>query len=298
MILFGSAGSGSGKTYQIVKRARRMAAAGERVIILQPTKELNDKTVEQELLSQSNPPLYAVFHGGTVGEGVSVAHEITEYLKIAPNYGQIVFATQQVLPRIGFFANKSSWNLIVDEELQVLDHASHRLPETHSIITQHLALEPYNAIYSRIVPSDLSAVKRIAKNESRDDIHEKFSALARILTSDCYRSYVNTEQFEKLKQGEASNLDIHSVLQPSLLRGFASVFMAAANFRDTTINQVWPELGVKFEEDEDFTNSLRFREHKNGSLVTICYADETPWSRNRRDKEWPERDGLTSIQLI
>jgi hypothetical protein len=49
-INFCSAPCGSGKTYQIIKRACEWAKTGRRIIILQPTKELIEKTVQEELL--------------------------------------------------------------------------------------------------------------------------------------------------------------------------------------------------------------------------------------------------------
>jgi hypothetical protein len=56
----------SGKTYQIVARACHLAREHKRGLILQPTKELINKTVQKELLVQPNPPGYGVFHGDTV----------------------------------------------------------------------------------------------------------------------------------------------------------------------------------------------------------------------------------------
>ena len=49
---FCSAPCGSGKTHQIVNRACKWAKTGRRVVILQPTKELIDKTVEDEIPRQ------------------------------------------------------------------------------------------------------------------------------------------------------------------------------------------------------------------------------------------------------
>src|ERR1700732_1662444 len=105
-IYFCSAPCGSGKTYQIVKRACEWAKLGRRVIILQPTKELIDKTVQEEPLQRPDAPRYEVFHGGTVSG--SVARALTEYLKQTDDEGQIIFATHQVLPYVRFWPNKET----------------------------------------------------------------------------------------------------------------------------------------------------------------------------------------------
>ena len=71
-INFCSAPCGSGKTYQIINRACEWAKLGRRVIDLQPTKELIERTVQEELLRRPDAPTYKVFHGDTVPG--SVAH--------------------------------------------------------------------------------------------------------------------------------------------------------------------------------------------------------------------------------
>jgi hypothetical protein len=59
----------------MVNRACELAKFGERVLILQPTKELIEKTVRDELLRRATPPRYHVFHGYIVEGAVSGASE-------------------------------------------------------------------------------------------------------------------------------------------------------------------------------------------------------------------------------
>ena len=54
-INFCSAPSGSGKTRQLIESACRLAHKGKNVLFLQPTKELIDKTIEQELREPFRP---------------------------------------------------------------------------------------------------------------------------------------------------------------------------------------------------------------------------------------------------
>jgi hypothetical protein len=236
-INFCSAPCGSGKTHQIVNRACEWAKTGRRSIILQPTTKLIDKTVQEELLPRRNPPRYEVFHGGTVSG--SVAQALTDYLKQTDDEGQIIFATHQVLPYVGFWANQETWNVFVDEAPQVHRHHSYKVPDTHELITDLIILEPYNSVYSRIEIADQDGMERVAQNKDHDEIYEVFRELAHTLLNQHWDSFVDTEKFEKLKAGKEKYLSVHSVLMPSVLDGFRSVVMASANFRDTMVYQLW-----------------------------------------------------------
>jgi superfamily II DNA or RNA helicase len=70
-----SAPCGSGKTYQLVQSACQLANGGEAVLFLQPTKELMDKTIEEQLSKLSCPPSFEKFYGGPARH--SVARELT-----------------------------------------------------------------------------------------------------------------------------------------------------------------------------------------------------------------------------
>jgi len=277
IIQFCSAPCGSGKTYQLIKSACRLANGGETVLLLHPTKELIDKTIADRLLGLSSAPLYEKFYGGS--QGHSVAWDLTEYLKTVTDGGHIVFATHQVMPFVRFWANQDRLHIFVDEELQVAKHGCFQIPDTHELITRFLDLDIYNAIYSRVIVNDLTEVAQIAKNPANDQIYEQFRETAQLLTNDHWDSFVNTEQFENLKAGKVKRLSIHSVLNPRVLDGFASVTMASANFRDTLLYKLWSRHGVQFEENKALSQNLRFQEHQNGHLISIRYLTDRPWSR-------------------
>jgi len=153
-ITFSPAPSGAGKTSQIIRRACQLAHEHKRVLILLPTKELIAKTVAEELNRQPGVPQYHVFHQDTVA-GSSVASEMTRFFNAAEDAGQIVIATHQVFPYIPHIANKGDWHVLVDEELQILRHNCHQIPQTHALITDHIELVPYDSIYSRVLVRDL-----------------------------------------------------------------------------------------------------------------------------------------------
>ena len=281
---FCSAPCGSGKTHQIIERAAQFAAEGDFVVVLQPTKELINKTIERELLTRKNAPAHRAFYS-VPGSSTSVSRQLTEHFQYPPDLGHIVFATHQVLPFIRFWANQSLWHVFVDEELQVVKHGCFRLPQTHKIITKSFELEPHNSIYSRLVVTDDERLSKIAHNEDKDEIYGRFCETAQLLINENWELFVNTEQFHKLKDGGGTELSIHSILSPEILSGFASVTMASANFPDSLIYKLWRNEGIEFKENSNLSQKLRFQEHSNGALITIKYATELPWSKTLQTRK-------------
>jgi hypothetical protein len=271
-----SAPCGSGKTYQLVKSACRLANSGETVLFLQPTKELIDRTIDQELLRCPKSPPHEKIYG--VSKATSVARRLTEYLKHPMDGGHIVFATHQVLPFVQFWANQNQLHVLIDEELQIVKHGCFQIPNTHQLVTNCIDLGVQDAIYSRVVVNNHAELEKIAKNSADDEIYERFRETAQILVNPHWDSFVNAEQFEKLRAGKAKQLSIHSVLKPDALDGFASVTMASANFQDTLLYKLWSHQGVQFEEDKALRETLQFQEHQNGRHVSVKYLADRVWS--------------------
>jgi hypothetical protein len=121
------------------------------------------------------------------------------------------------------------------------------------------------------------------RNRDDDELLGRVAELVKTLTNPHRDSFVNTEQYEKLKSGGCKRLSVHSLLKPSVIRGFGSVFIAGANFQDTAQYRLWSDMGVGFREDQEFVAGLRFQSHQDGDLIDIHYAMESPWSKKRRD---------------
>jgi hypothetical protein len=153
-------------------------------------------------------------------------------------FREVVLATHQVLPYIKSFANKGKWHVFIDEALQVVRYDKHEIPQTHNLITKYLAVRSVNSVYGRVDVIDRDAVEEIAKDEDDDEILETFAGTSRILLNPYWKSYVNIEQYEALKRSEGGCLAFHSILKPDVLDGFASVFMASANFEDSQVFKV------------------------------------------------------------
>jgi superfamily II DNA or RNA helicase len=86
-IFYAASPSGAGKTHNIVARACELAREHSRVLILQPTRELIKRTIENEVKPLSKPPECREFTQATIPSGKSVVREIIDYLNKAEDVG-------------------------------------------------------------------------------------------------------------------------------------------------------------------------------------------------------------------
>ncbi|MBC7578935.1 MAG: hypothetical protein H7312_16475, partial [Tardiphaga sp.] len=150
-ILYCSTPCGSGKTHNAVSYAAEMAADGKIAMILQPTTDLIDKTIADEIGGLVPKPMYTRFHGKASDSKKGVGLRLSEHLKNFGSEGQVLFATHQVLEHVEYWPTKKDVHIIIDETFQVHDHQVHSLPKSHRILTDHFKMEHHNAVYSRIV---------------------------------------------------------------------------------------------------------------------------------------------------
>ncbi|MEJ1932782.1 DEAD/DEAH box helicase family protein [Nostoc sp. NIES-2111] len=129
--------AGAGKTHFLVRHAHALALSGQKVLIVQPTKDLIDQTHATELV-----PLYPNYpvrriHSGTVGDAV-VDRIVTHLLGAEVGQGEILFITHQAFLLVPFWPRRQDWYVIVDELPQVLREHTYNLPRTHAVLTSAL----------------------------------------------------------------------------------------------------------------------------------------------------------------
>ena len=282
LIKYSDAPPGSGKTHNAVPKASRMAAEGKIVLFVQPTTDLIDMTIADEVGRLRPKPMHTPIHGKWSDSKKGVGKRLAEHLKDFGSEGQIIFVTHQVLEHVRYWpTNKRDVHLIIDEEFEVVRYKEHSLPKMHHIITDELTLEHHNAVYGRVVPRDRQKLEQMAKNGGEDEVLGTLNEALRVLCNPHWDTFVNLEQYSKLlKSDGVTKLELHSVLNPSFFEGFGSVFMASANFLDTVIYKLWSDKGVKFVEDTEFSAALRFNVHHNGHLMKIRYVTDEEWSKN------------------
>ena len=196
--------------------------------------------------------------------------------------GQIVFATHAVLPFVGYWAGKSDWHVLIDEELQILTHHQHQIPHTHAIITDHIELQTHNAIYSRMVVRGMDELRQKGRNRDEDELLGHVAELIKTLTNLHRESFVNTEQYQKLRSGECKRLSVHSIPKADRRAGFRPSVHRRGQFQGhgaiSGLGRTW-ELGSG---GPRIRHRPPFQSHQNGDLIDIHYATENPWSKKRR----------------
>lgn len=276
--------AGSGKTYSLARHAHKLARHNQKIIFVQPSKLLIEKTVSEEL-KRLGAVRSRVIDGDETG---SVIRDIVNHLKSTTPGGEILFITHAAFLRVPHFENRQNWIVIVDEVFQVDQYEALNLPRTHHLLTDHIDAVPESLAYSAIQPKDDQARQRlngIGRNKSKDEVHAVISGFARRVVSPHWRVFILAEQYRDLLAGRKRQLCSFSVLQPSIFDGFRRVIMAGACFQETMLYRLWSTAGVTF---TPLKLPLRYEAHSNGLLLTINYLIEGRWSKALRDKQAPD----------
>jgi superfamily II DNA or RNA helicase len=143
--------AGAGKTYALARFADRLARRGHKVLFIQPTKHLINKTIEDELQKlEPQYPLRAI-HGDAHLETSSVIGDLVAHFQKTRPGGEVLFATHAAFMLVPFLQNRHDWVLIVDEVPQVDVFEELNLPENHHLITPLLTLFPEGPRYGRLI---------------------------------------------------------------------------------------------------------------------------------------------------
>ena len=111
--------AGAGKTRALARRADHLARRGRKVLFIQPTKHLIDKTIQDELWPLDPPYPYCAIHGdANLGSG-SVVGSLVAHFQTTGVGGEILFATHAAFFRLPYIERKQDWTLFVDEIPQV-----------------------------------------------------------------------------------------------------------------------------------------------------------------------------------
>lgn len=281
--------AGAGKTRAFVRYADRLARRGLKTLIVQPTQDLIDKTVADELGQIA--PSYPVtcFHGGR-GSGSVVGAIVQHLRKAKPGQGEVLFITHEAFVRLPYIHRPGDWVLLFDEVPAVDVFDPYTLPVTHSLITDHLALDARGPTYPRLKCRDDDAAKcigKIADNSDGDVVLEKLQPLARRLVSEHWQVHVDQRQYARLIRGEKtdSTLNTYAVLKPSIFAGFKRVILASACIQETMAYKLFAAQGCKMlPVSARLLRDLRYTRHEHGERITIFYACDEAWSKRFRDK--------------
>jgi len=143
--------AGAGKTRALSRYADRLARYGHKVLFVQPTKLLINNTIEHELTPLD--PAYAVkaIHGDAVQDQTVIAALVEHFKTAERGHGEILFITHAAFAKVPYIENRADWILLMDEVPQVDVFEERRLPDTHTLVTDHLSLIPGGAAYGTLV---------------------------------------------------------------------------------------------------------------------------------------------------
>lgn len=142
--------AGAGKTHALVRHADWLARSGRKVLFVQPTKFLIDKTVEEEVLPLAPDYPVKAIHGDTDLTSKSVVTEIVGHFEVTGVGGELLFVTQAAFFRIPYIQRKMEWSVIIDEIPSVEVFTDQHLPDTYHLLAPHLNITPTGAIYGRL----------------------------------------------------------------------------------------------------------------------------------------------------
>ena len=290
-----SAPCGSGKTFCIAQEAHKLALQGKSVLLVQPTIDLMEKTLETEIKSLPRGVDCQAIHSKNSG---NVLHELKERLRKPAKKGQITLISHAEFMNIHVLENRDDISVLIDEILPAEKHLKRNLPETHHLLTDHIGVTPQGAIYGRVKVTDHDALRKIAKNDRGDCLWLQLKELAWTLLNDAWQVFVNLEKYEDLLAGRANQLSFHCVLDPAIFRGYEKVTMAGANLENSIFFRLFQRPDISFKQDEALTGRLRYSSHINGELIKIYYGLDGYWTKRRQNRKSVEGEKQTDLERI
>ena len=291
-----SAPCGSGKTFCIAQEAHNLALQGKRVLIVQPTTDLSDRTLETEITPLSGAVDCKAIHSKNSG---NVLRELKERLrKQRRAKGQITLITHAEFMNIHVLRDRENISVFIDEIPPAEKHLKRNLPETHQFLTDHISVTPHGPIYGLVEVTDRDALRKIAKNDRGDHLWLQLKELAWTLLNDAWQVFVNLEKYEDLLAGRANQLSFHCVLDPAIFRGYERVTMAGANLEGSIFFRLFQRPDIFFKQDEALTGRLKYSSHLNGELIKIYYGFNGYWTKRRQSKRSVEGETQTDLERI
>lgn len=293
-IMLCDAPAGAGKTHALCKFAVDMANSGERILFVQPTKDLIGETIGRLKEFDSSVCLQRIDE--TVTQ--NIVDSIIDYLKNSDSEEQILFITHAAFERLPYVHRPERWHLIVDEVLQAHQSVPLHFKHTHSSLTSILEPRRVDETWSRLEIRDKHAFSELQKKMNDDDALKSFEPVVNFLKSPHWDVFVSTEAYEKFltdAAGTKKTPPLFMRLKPSIFAGYASVRIAGARLDERLLTKLWKAQGVQFQTHP--MNGLRYDSHHNCNRVTIYYGINNHWSKCIRDR-YREQSWLPLISKI
>jgi hypothetical protein len=272
--------AGSGKTYQLAHWAVERAAAGEKVMIAQPTKELMRETARTIARIDGDTPVTQMWSRSRSDRVVS---RILDHMTAAkPMAGEIMLVTHEALKRIPSNL-RQFWHMVCDEVPSVLEHIDLKVAKTHQHVTAHIdASETLAPGLILLKAGDRTALEEVAVNATQDQNIASFDRLANTILSGEYLVVVNEDSYRDLIEnpGTRGRIDVFAVRLPTFVHGYKTTTFMGANIEQTELFVIWSAIcDVTWRLHPGMGDKLRYTTHMNGQRLTIGYLFEGKLSR-------------------
>lgn len=280
---------GSGKTYQAIRYAVKQAKLGEKVVIVQPSKDLIDQSFNDCCEVAAGLVPVRKYHSGTC-EDNGVKGGILRHLKETDSGGEVLFITHAAFLSMPYWHKAAEWNVIFDEIPVVDRDFTENVPDTHEMVTSLITTVGDEPIYYRLVPDDTKRLRAMAENRKGDAVFSVFRDISEALVSEHWDVYALKQNWHRMKdgvgKGDQIKLPSFGLLRPTIFERFKSVCIMGAMLTDSVMYHWWLGHDVKFVSHPVIETKVRERlaEHGNGEHLTIHYLSEEPYSKNMRDK--------------
>ena len=215
-----------------------------------------------------------------------IAHRITRYLNDRDEAGDLLYVTHAGFLRTPHWHRADTWNLVVDEAMEVAYHREFRLRKYRDLLLDLFHVRPsrherYGALAARNhVQLDEALVQM-----KDDEIYMHFADFIWRLRHDHWNLYVDREAIQKFESGETHTLEVHGLLAPSIFEPFASVTILGANLNDSIMCKYFAKEGYTFSDHTAINKALRYQSHNNGSRLLIKYLTDGKWSKSLRNRK-------------
>ena len=220
------------------------------------------------------------------GPGDKIASRITKYLNARDGSGDLLYVTHAGFLRTPNWHRSDTWNLFVDEAMEVTYHREFRLRKYRHLLLDLFHVRPsrhdrYGALEAR----NHGQLDEALAQMEHDEIYRHFADFIWRLRHDHWNLYVDHEAFQEFQVGETHTLEVHGLLAPSIFEPFASVTIMGANLNDSIMCKYFAKEGCTFSDHTVINKALRYQSHNNGSRLLIKYLTDGKWSKTLRNRK-------------
>jgi hypothetical protein len=218
--------------------------------------------------------------------GGKIASRITKYLNDRDESGDLLYVTHAGFLRTPHWHRPDTWNLFVDEAMEVTYHREFRLRKYRHLLLDLFHVRPSrHERYGALEARNHGELDDALAQMEHDEIYGHFADFIWRLRHDHWHLHVDHGAFEKFQTGETHTLEVHGLLAPSIFEPFASVTLMGANLNDSIMRKFFAKEGCTFSDHTGINNALRYQSHNNGSRLLIKYLTEGKWSKTLRNRK-------------